>query len=64
MKLTAWMKQHGKIAQDVADGTGRSVHTVESWMQGRSRPNRRNQRDLTAYTGGEVTANDFMDDAA
>ena len=61
MRLIDWMKAHGKTRDAVAREGGFSRHTVQSWMQGRARPRAEMQRRLTEYTGGEVTANDFVE---
>ena len=64
MKLSDYLAQPGKTATDIARECGVSVSTITRAAQPDGSPSLDLMRKIAAVTGGEVTANDFMDKAA
>jgi transcriptional regulator with XRE-family HTH domain len=67
MKLAAWLKKEGKTGTDLASLIGCDDATINRLIpKAGKKQTRRPSLDLAAKistaTGGEVTANDFMED--
>jgi transcriptional regulator with XRE-family HTH domain len=64
MKLHTWLAENGKTATWLAEQTGLSVSQISRLVQRggteKRRPSLETCEKISAATGGEVTANDFM----
>ena len=59
--LRKWHETHAKITtSEIAAHCGVTIRTVDRWKKSETRPRADEQRKLTAFTNGEVTANDFI----
>lgn len=66
MKLADWLKENGMTGSDLARKIGRDDATINRLIPkpGKKQvrgPGKRLMKQLLVATGGEVTANDFMD---
>jgi len=61
MKILEWRKKENKTQTQVAADLGVDQSTVQKWEVGIKIPTFENMQKITAYTCGEVTANDFYE---
>ncbi len=60
MKLTPWMKEHGKTQADLAEAIGRDKTRANRICNG-SIPNKEEMALIREWTADHVQANDFFD---
>ena len=60
MKLADYMAEHGLTDEAVAQRIGRERSFVTRLRQGKASPSLRTLSDISAATGGAVTAEDFF----
>lgn len=61
MQLAAWLKSNAKTPADLAAALGVERSTVARYVSGERRPRAELARRIAELTGGQVTANDFVD---
>lgn len=61
-KLSHWLEKRKLSKADFAPMVKRSRQTVHRWCTGKVVPDLKTISMIELTTGGEVTANDFMDD--
>ncbi len=62
MKLAHWLKQNRKRQAELASAVRRSPSQISRIANGRSRPSWELVERIHGFTGGAVTATDFIDD--
>ena len=61
MRLAAYLAETGQSVADMARGVRRPHETCRKWVTGERRPrDPRALADITAWSNGAVTANDFF----
>ncbi len=60
MKLSEYLKKENKRPADLARDFGIVHCMVRRWCSGETIPNKEYMQKIFAYTGGEVTPNDFF----
>jgi transcriptional regulator with XRE-family HTH domain len=61
MKLGKWLKTKGLTLDRFGEMIGRDHSSVLRYIRGEQMPNRDTLAKISKATGGEVTANDFVD---
>lgn len=59
MKLKQWLKREKKTVADMANDLEITHCVARCWAVGDRMPTIENMQKIFAYTGGEVTPNDF-----
>ena len=62
MKLKKWIEEHKKTVAEVAQAIGCSEMNVFRYCAGTTIPRPENMSKIVAFTGGDVTANDFYEE--
>jgi len=60
MKLGTWMRLKGISADVMGPAIGTTAASVRRYVAGTRQPEWRIVREIFRFTGGEVTANDFL----
>ena len=61
MKLEAYLNKTRKSIEEFAQETGISAQAIYKYLRGERLPRKEFLNRLAVITGGEVTANDFLD---
>lgn len=61
--LKTWLTENGKTASDLAAALGVDDSTVSRYIGGERTPRPRHMAGIVKFTGGNVTANDFLPEA-
>lgn len=63
MKLAEWIKDRRMTQQEFSEAISEPPSNVSRWVLGRVRPRWAPLKKIKEFTGGEVTADDFLADA-
>lgn len=63
-KLAGWLAERQMTQEQFAELVGSTQGSVARWISGLRTPRPAQVRKIKEITGGQVTANDFMTDAA